>query len=76
MYKRQGIARAGCVSGLVHSAHYVVGGSLAGCSNEWITRILPASTLAPFLFNCTRYTISLIVFGAKDKELLQFCKPK
>ena len=58
------------MSGLVHSAHYVVGGSLAGCSNEWITRILPASTLAPFLFNCTRYTISLIVFGAKDKELL------
>ena len=53
------------MSGLVHSAHYVVGGSLAGCSNEWITRILPASTLAPFLFNCTRYTISLIVFGAK-----------
>ena len=31
-----GTARAGCVSSL-HSALWLVGESVAGCSNEWIT---------------------------------------
>ena len=48
----------------------VISGSLAGYSNERITRILPASTLAPFLFNCLGSRFSLIVFGRKDKEVL------